>query len=112
MGHLESSTPCNSEECFKLDFSLVFKDAVKDLKTTKGRAIKVGSDNYHVLADLFNGKVIDDYERPSLNDDGRRVHNIASRVSALRHLYNIKIESGYREGKNYVEYWMDRSGNV
>lgn len=112
MDNTESSTPCNHEEYFHLDFSLPFKDAIKDLKTTRGRAIKVGSDNYHVLADLFNGKVIDDYERPSLNDEGRRVHNIASRVSALRHLYEIKIESRYREGKNYVEYWIDRRVNV
>lgn len=113
MSKLESSTPCNAcDNVVKLDFSLPFCDAVRELKTINGRKLKIGSDNYHVLADLFNGKTIDDYDRVPLNDEGRRINNVKSRISALRHLYLIQIESGYREGHNYVEYWMDRSGNV
>ena len=113
MSSLESSTPCMEEsKPFKLDFSLPYKDAIKELKTGKGRSLKVGSDNYHVLADLFNGKTIDDYDRVPQNDNSKRINNIKSRISSLRHTYNIEIESGYREGKNYVEYWINRGEHV
>jgi len=113
MEDVESSTPCNTKvKPFKLDFSLPFSEAIHNLKTSKGRKIVVGSDNYHVLAALFNGKTIDDYENVPLNYDGRRVNNIKSRISSLRHTYGIEIESQYKEGANYVEYWIARGDNV
>jgi len=106
---LESGVPSTEQDkTFTLDFSLPFSEAIKDLRTKRGRKMVVGSDNYHVLYALFMGETIDDYHNPPVNDCGKRIYNIKSRISSLRNTYGIDICSKRSDAGNHVEYWIDR----
>lgn len=94
---------------FKLDFSVPFEVAVKDLKTNsmKPTKIKKGSDNYMCLKELFRGRVIDDYENAPLNRRGVPMRNVKSRISELTNKYEIDIKRKTGDNRT-VSYWIDR----
>jgi len=93
---------------YQLNFSLPFSEAISDLRTSKGRKMRVDSHNYHVLFALFSGDTIDDYQNKPLDANGHQIHNIKTRISDLSNMYNIKIERAVVSGEKYVEYWIDR----
>jgi len=102
----EHSTPS-----FNLNFSLPFKDAIRNLCSIKNRKMLTNSHNYHVLYALFAGETIDDYDNKPVDDNGKVIHNIKARVSDLVNHYGIEVERKRVEDGNYVEYWIDR-GNA
>jgi len=81
-----------------------FDEQVSRLRSTEGGAFKIGSHNYYVLRALFEGKIIDDYANPPLNDRGLPVRNVRSRIADLRYKWNIPICDRLAEEGNYKQY--------
>jgi hypothetical protein len=97
----------------KLDKTLSFEEAIKDIKTKKKNkhiAVKVNgrrSDSYMALKAMFNGAVIDSYSNKPLNYEGNPMENLKSRISDLKNMFGVEIKSRRAEGKRHVEYWID-----
>ena len=97
-------------EYFKFDFSLPFFEAIKELKSPKGVKMRKDTHAYHVLCDLFNGKVIDDYNNAPKDLNDRVIRNVPQRVFDLQNTYQVKIDSRTAENSKVTEYFIDRGG--
>jgi len=90
----------------RFDWAASFDEQVRALKSVDGGSFCMHGQNYYVLRALFEGHIIDDYANPPLDDKGRAVRNVRSRIADLRHKWNIVIGDRQKDGKPYKEYMI------